>query len=210
MGRKKFGHFKNCLIMLCCWGVFPINAAKSAPQLLSPALPDTNNLVDVNCQFAPPVPAIANNLSITYDSAPLNLKILKDVDCQRKLNVITADSIERFPIFRKAMPSLWWTQDQLPNKLILNWLAYPKEKRIDLVVNPQFWNNLEYLGRYQLINRYGLVARRYGYNVRIFNLKFSEAQPIVAYTCSSATAKSTCYVQWQEINQRSLKPDTSK
>lgn len=210
MQQKKFRHFKNGLIMLCCWGVFPINTAKSAPRLFPPVLPNINNSEDVSCQNVSSVPARINNLTITYDSAPLNLRILKNIDCQRKFNVITADSIERFPEFRKTMPSLWWTQDQLPNKLVLNWLAYPNKKRIDLVINPQFWNNLEYIQRYQLINRYGLVSRRYGYNVRIFNLKFSEVQPIVAYTCSPVVATSTCYIQWQEINQRSLKPATGR
>jgi hypothetical protein len=190
MQQKILGHFGNCLIVLCCWGVLPIDSARSAPRLT--ALPEINNS------------------KATYDPAPLDVEMLKDTSSPRSSNIITANSIERFPAFRKVMPSLWWTQDQLPNKLVLNWLAYPDKKRIDLVVNPQFWNNLEYLERYQLINRYGLVAGRYGYNVRIFNLKFSEAQPIVAYTCSPIATNSACHIQWQEINQRSLKPITGR
>jgi hypothetical protein len=190
MQRKILGHLRNSLMMLCCWAILPNNSAVSAPPQLPLIFPDPTDS------------------PITYDDEPLDVELLKDSKRSKSSGVITADSIERFPVFRKSMPSLWWTQDQLPNKLVLNWLAYPKKKRIDLVVNPQFWNNLEYLERYQLINRYGLVARRYGYNVRIFNLKFSEAQPIVAYTCSSA--KATCYIQWQEVNQRSLKPVTGR
>ena len=191
MQQKILDHLRNLLISLCCWTTLPISSATSVPQL----------------PLVFPDPA---NSPVTYDAEPLDVEMLKNSAMQQSSDVITAESIERFSKFRKSMPSLWWTQDQLPNKLVLNWLAYPQKKRIDLVVNPQFWNNLEYLERYQLINRYGLVSRRYGYSVRIFNLKFSEAQPIVAYTCSSAMATATCYIQWQEINQRSLKPVTGR
>jgi hypothetical protein len=191
MQQKIMEHLRNYLMLWCCWVLLPSYSAAASPQLPLVFPDPTNN-------------------SVTYDTEPLDVEMLKNSSLQQSSGVISADSIERFPVFRKSMPSLWWTQDQLPNKLVLNWLAYPQKKRIDLVVNPQFWNNLEYLQRYQLINRYGLVARRYGYNVRIFNLKFSEVQPIVAYTCSPVVATSTCYIQWQEINQRSLKPATSR
>jgi hypothetical protein len=192
MQQKILGHLRNPLMLLCYWAVLPTHSVISAPPKLPLVFSDpTNSPVD-------------------YDREPLDVEMLKYSKSGKSSGVITADSIKRFPAFRKSMPSLWWTQDQLPNKLVLNWLAYPEKKRIDLVVNPQFWNNLEYLERYQLVNRYGLVARRYGYNVRLFNLKFSEAQPIVAYTCAPMLATPSCYIQWQEINQRSLKPNTAK
>jgi hypothetical protein len=192
MQRNILGHLRNSLLLLCCWIILPTNSVKSAPPQLPLVFPDPTNS------------------PVSYDTEPLDVEMLKDSGSGKSSGVITADSIERFPPFRQRMPSLWWTQDQLPNKLVLNWLAYPQKKRIDLVVNPQFWNNLEYLERYQLINRYGLVARRYGYDVRIFNLKFSESKPIVAYTCSSVAATAACYIQWQEVNQRSLKPITGR
>jgi hypothetical protein len=187
--QKILKHLRNSLALLCCWVILPANSATSAPPQLPLVFPDPTNS------------------PVTYDPEPLDVEMLKNSSVRKNSGVITVDSIERFPAFRKSMPSLWWTQDQLPNKLVTNWLAYPQKKRIDVVVNAQFWNNLEYLERYQLINRYGLVARRYGYNVRIFNLKFSETQPIVAYTCAPKLATSNCYIQWQEVNQRSLKPN---
>jgi hypothetical protein len=192
MQQKILRHLRNSLMLLCFWAILPTSSGTSAPPQLPLVFPDPTDS------------------PITYDTEPLDVEMLKDVGRQKSAGVITADSIERFQRFRKTMPSLWWTQDQLPNKLVLNWLAYPNKKRIDLIVNPQFWNNLEYLERYQLINRYGLVSRRYGYNVRIFNLKFSEFDPIVAYTCSSVAATATCHIQWQEINQRNLKPTTGR
>jgi hypothetical protein len=148
---------------------------------------------------------------ISYDRTPLDLELVKNPSLAFRSNkVITADTIENFPNFRKTMPSLWWTQEQLPKKLVLNWLVYPEEKRIDLIVNPQFWNNLEYIDRYQLINNYGSVARRYDYNVRIFNLKFSEVKPIVAYTCGYGRTPLRCIIEWQEISQRSIQVTPAK
>jgi hypothetical protein len=194
-GQQKFlGHLRNSLMLLCCWAILPTSSGASAPPQLPLVFPDPTNS------------------PVTYDDEPLDLKMLKDSGLQKSAGVITDGSIDRFPVFRKIMPSLWWTQDQFPTqkKLVSEWLVYPQKKRIDLVVNSQYWNNLEYLDRYHLINRYGLVARRYGYNVRIFNLNFSESQPIVAYTWSPKVAALTCYIQWQEKNQRSLKPNTAK
>jgi hypothetical protein len=148
-----------------------------------------------------------------YDPEPLDIALLKDPNIVRQnVKVITADTIADFPRFRSSMPSLWWIQDQLDRdyKLVSNWLVYPEKKRIDLVVNPQFWNNLEYLERYKLVNRYGLVARRYGYNLRIFNLKFNEVKPIVAYTCAQSTTSSRCDIKWEENRQRSIRVNTAR
>jgi hypothetical protein len=150
---------------------------------------------------------------VKYDEDPLDVGLLKDSSIlRRNIKVITADTIEDFPRFRSSMPSLWWIQDQLDrdSKLVSNWLIYPEKKRIDLVVNPQFWNNLEYLERYKLVNRYGLVARRYGYNLRIFNLRFNEVKPIVAYTCAQSITSSRCDIKWEENRQRSIRVNTAR
>jgi hypothetical protein len=150
---------------------------------------------------------------VKYDADPLDVGLLKDTSIlHRNIKVITADTIEDFPRFRSSMPSLWWIQDQLDrdSKLVSNWLIYPEKKRIDLVVNPQFWNNLEYLERYKLVNRYGLVARRYGYNLRIFNIRFNEVKPIVAYTCAQSTTSSRCDIKWEENRQRSIRVNTAR
>jgi hypothetical protein len=150
---------------------------------------------------------------VKSDDDPLDLELLKDPNIvRRNIQVITADTIADFPRFRSSVPSLWWTQDQLDRdaKLVSNWLVYPEKKRIDLVVNPQFWNNLEYLERYKLVNRYGLVARRYGYNLRVFNLKFNEVKPIVAYTCAHSATSSICNIKWEENRQRSIRVNTAR
>jgi hypothetical protein len=136
---------------------------------------------------------------INYSPEPLEIKLLTDPEALKgRTDVITADSISRQ---RLTIPSLWWTKEQLPKKLVLNWLAYPERKYIDVIINPQFWNILSYTDRYNLISRYGLAGQRNGFNVRIFNLKFNDKIPIVAYTCTNGTANLRCNVQWQDINQ---------
>jgi hypothetical protein len=103
-------------------------------------------------------------------------------------------------------PSFWWIRDQLPhrfaNKLVLNWVAYPDKNYVDILVNPQFWNLLEYGERYALVNRFGTAARQSGYNVRIFNSNFSKEKPIAAYTCTANPSENRCRIQFQEKNQR--------
>ncbi len=147
-------------------------------------------------QALPPDPALS------YIDRPLEVKLVNNPKLARgRTDVVTADTISRRQL---NQPSLWWTREQLPNKLVLNWLAYPQQKYIDVVVNPQFWNILDYPERYQLVNRWGTIARKYGFDVRIFNLRFSEQKPIVAYTCTHNPRNQRCLVQWQGLNQDSL------
>ena len=70
--------------------------------------------------------------------------------------------------------SFWWAIEQFDpfgGKLVQNWLAYPKKQQINLIVNWQLWTMLDYLGRYRFVNQFGTVARKYGYNLNIFNQK---------------------------------------
>jgi hypothetical protein len=137
-----------------------------------------------------------------YSREPLELNLLTDpAALQGRSDVITADSVSRQ---RLTVPSMWLTKEQLDKKqkLIINWLAYPDRKYIDVIVNPQFWDILNYTERYNLISRYGITAQRSGYNVRIFNLKFDEKKPIVAYTCVKDQADLQCSVEWEDTDRK--------
>lgn len=109
---------------------------------------------------------------------PLQLELLTNPTG----NVITADTIYQKQL---TVPSLWWAQEQSENKLLDNWIAYPANNvqsgRVDLIVNEQIWNVLDYLERYNFVNRLGTVARTYGYNIRVFNY---EKEPLATYTCN--------------------------
>ncbi len=112
-------------------------------------------------------------------------------DCADATDIITEKMICQL---RLTIPSLWWTKTQQPlgNKLLEGWLAYPEKadspRRVDLVVNPQLWGILDYLNRYEVLNRFGIVTADYGYNLRVFD---PQGRPLGAYTCDFQTERSS-------------------
>lgn len=102
-------------------------------------------------------------------------------------NIITKDTICQTGL---TIPSLWWADEQFGDKLLENWLAYPDEKRIDLVVNRQIWGLMDYYQRYAFVHRMGTVVRETGdpgetgYNLRVFNRQEPELC-LASYTCST-------------------------
>lgn len=114
---------------------------------------------------------------------PLETELLEP-DAVLPPNVIKANTISQEQI---TTPSLWWAEEQFDKfggKLLVNWLAYPDEKRVDLVVSRQPWTLLNYVERYSFINHFGTVARDYTYNLRVFN---DRAEPLASYTCNYRT-----------------------
>ena len=107
-------------------------------------------------------------------------------------NIITADTVYQKKL---TVPSLWWAQEQSENKLLDNWIAFPQidnePARVDLIVNEQVWNLLDYLERYNFVNRMGTVARNNGYNIRVFNY---EKEPLATYTCNFNLSKNLCNI----------------
>jgi hypothetical protein len=100
---------------------------------------------------------------------PFETELLKKNAKPQRHGAVSAETIAFEGI---TTPSLWWTKEQFDpfsGKLITNWLAYPKDQRIDLVVNWQLWTLLDYLQRYRFIHNFGTIAREYGYNLRVFN-----------------------------------------
>ncbi|MGB3639002.1 MAG: hypothetical protein WBA39_15705 [Rivularia sp. (in: cyanobacteria)] len=132
--------------------------------------------------------------------APLELDLLTNP----KGNVITADTIYQQQL---TVPSLWWAQEQSENKLLDNWIAYPANNsqpgRVDLIVNEQIWSVLDYLERYNFVNRLGTEARTYGYNIRVFNY---EKEPLATYTCNLNLKTPLCNI---DLNVTGLIMDTS-
>ncbi|NJP09303.1 MAG: hypothetical protein HC866_07285 [Leptolyngbyaceae cyanobacterium RU_5_1] len=132
-----------------------------------------------------PPPVSSASLKFTPDRSPLNLEALKSG--KTPTGVVTSQTMSPT---HSTIPSLWWIAEQVAseaqfsNKLTQNWLAYPNGDRgagrLDLVVNRQLWSLLDYLQRYEYINRFGAVARAYGYNIRVFD---SQAKLVSAYTC---------------------------
>ncbi|MGF1958481.1 MAG: hypothetical protein RMX99_002990 [Aulosira sp. DedVER01a] len=128
-------------------------------------------------------------------NAPLELSLLT----KPKSSVITATTINQRNL---TIPRLWWAQDSAEKKLLDNWVAYPASKeepaRVDLVVNQQIWSLLDYLERYDFINRLGTVARRDNYNVRVFNY---QQELLGTYTCNFKVNPSLCNIQMPSQNK---------
>ena len=111
----------------------------------------------------------------------LDLALLKSGDIGKDRNIVTADTASAAGT---TTPSLWWTSEQLPSKLVTNWIANNSQKQIYLLVNTQYWNILDYVDRYRTIDRFGHAARDYGYNLKICN---SQKLALAEYTCDSTT-----------------------
>jgi len=118
------------------------------------------------------------NSELEYSKAPLNIDLLKNP----QNSVITANTIEQAKL---TIPSLWRAKENTESKLLDNWLAYPatdeEPARVDLIVNQQIWSFLDYLERYDFVNRFGTSVRKDGYNVRVFS---NQQEFLATYTCN--------------------------
>jgi hypothetical protein len=132
--------------------------------------------------------------SLKPSQTPLDLGKLKN-----PRGVITADTID---LAKLSVPSLWWAKENSENKLLDNWIAYPATKgepaRVDLIVNQQIWSLLDYLERYEFVNRVGSDVKNYGYNLRVFNY---QQEFLGSYTCNFAVEKSACDINMNTQNQ---------
>ena len=102
------------------------------------------------------------------------------------------------------LPSLWWARQQFDpfgGRLINNWLAYPEIKQIQLTVNWQLWTLLDYLGRYRFVNQFGTVARRYGYELHIFN---NQQQCLASYQYNRESSPPKWEISLEQSEQDSL------
>ncbi|MBD2345707.1 hypothetical protein [Anabaena subtropica] len=134
--------------------------------------------------------SIAQTSSVLLPSqAPLELDLLT----KPKESIITANTINLSGL---TTPSLWWAKENSENKLLDNWIAYPASEneaaRVDLIVNQQIWSLLDYLERYDFVNRLGNTVRRDAYNVRVFNY---QKDLLGTYTCSFTSSPVNCNIQ---------------
>jgi hypothetical protein len=150
--------------------------------------------------FLPTPPSLADTPTVPSPSeAPLELKLL----INPKASVTTANTINQAEL---TIPSFWWAKENSENKLLDNWIAYPasdrEAKRVDLIVNQQIWSLLDYLERYNFVNRLGTVARVYGYNVRVFNY---QQERLANYTCNFSTSPALCRIDMNAQNRLGLR-----
>ena len=127
-------------------------------------------------------------IRIPHDLEPLDLTPL-EMETVLDLDEIVTDRT----IFANGLtpPSLWWIieQSSTNERLIQNWIAYPQQKRVDVLVNAQVWSLLTYFDLYRFVHQIGTDATGQGYNLRIFN---RQSVLLAAYTCDFET--DTCSV----------------
>ncbi|AFY50634.1 hypothetical protein Nos7524_4908 [Nostoc sp. PCC 7524] len=146
--------------------------------------------------------SIAETPSIPkHSDAPLELSLLTNP----KQSIVTGNTIKLQGL---TIPSLWLTQALSENKLLDNWIAYPATEkevaRVDVIVNQQIWSLLDYLERYNFVNRLGNTARKDNYNVRVFNY---QEDLLATYTCNFAPKAVACNIQMNFQNKLGLPPN---
>jgi hypothetical protein len=121
----------------------------------------------------------------TPEICDINLTLLNSTQVGTDPNIVTANTASPQGT---TIPSLWWTSEQFPAKLVTNWIANRRQNQIYLLVNTQYWNILDYIDRYRTIDRFGRVAQSYGYNLKICN---SQKIALARYTCSQVSDPSS-------------------
>lgn len=90
-------------------------------------------------------------------------------------------------------PSLWLPQDLIGGKVVRGWYVYeavtvadanPNSEEalpwVELVINEQPWQNLDYLSQYRALETMGRSAFRFGYRLRVCNQR---QQVAALYAC---------------------------
>lgn len=132
------------------------------------------------------------------------LVAIKDSNAIPKNREIHSSRNSRRTIPNSAQARFWWAAEQFDpfdGELVQNWLTYPQQNQIDLVVNWHLWNLLDYLERYRFVNQFGTVAREYGYGLNIFNQK-EECLATYKYNSVSTPPKWELYLE--KLGQDSL------
>jgi hypothetical protein len=169
----------------------------------SPASSISAPISDLDRQ--PDIELVDNSCSSTLsEEQALDIALLsenaRELDNICPTDVVTKDTICPTSL---TIPSLWWADEQFGDKLLENWLAYPHEKRVDLVVNRQIWGLMDYYQRYAFVHRMVTVVRENEetgeneYNLRVFNRQEPELC-LASYTCNA----NNCQLQIRDFGPR--------
>ncbi len=89
-----------------------------------------------------------------------------------------------------TVPSLWWTNEQFGEKLVLDWRAYGVDQvgsqQISVIVRPELWTRYTYFERYAFVLKFGSDASNFGYQLMVLD---SQDFVLGAYTCDFARSK---------------------
>ncbi|HBK97285.1 MAG TPA: hypothetical protein DD001_08075 [Microcoleaceae bacterium UBA10368] len=96
---------------------------------------------------------------------------------------------------QKSVPSLWRAQKEFGGKLLDRWFVDPSDTWVVLIVNRQLWSLLDYMERYQFVNRFGNIANEYGYNMRVCN---RQGNALAVYSCNAS--RLSCRIDLESVS----------
>jgi hypothetical protein len=133
------------------------------------------------------------------DLCEVDLSLLKADSKSIPASIVTADKVS---FITMTLPSLWWASEQSPPNLISNWIADRTQNQVYLVVNPQYWNILDYVDRYAFVDKFGRVSRGYGYNLRLC----TDRKIVLAeYQCDKIASSTSCRILMNAAGQAASK-----
>jgi len=146
-----------------------------------------------------PLPNISTAQTVTTQPSqtPLELGLTRStidpINIDSSDRVVTSNTISPDEL---TDPSLWWAKEQFGGDLLSNWLTYPAQNgdsgRIDLLVNRQNWNSLDYIQQYEFVYHFGTDAMDRGYNLRVLN---EQKQLLATYTCDFSVIPTQCNIE---------------
>ncbi len=104
-----------------------------------------------------------------------------------------------------TVPSLWWTDRQYGQKLVVNWLVYPEntlgQRQVNLIVRSDIWSRYTYSERYAVANHFGTFASQYGHQLIVLN---RQGFPLASYLCDLADTRPTIVRGALDFRQRAI------
>ncbi|MEG4801889.1 hypothetical protein QUB63_33885 [Microcoleus sp. ARI1-B5] len=100
----------------------------------------------------------------------------------------------------KSTPSLWLAQKQFGGKLLDRWFVDRSNTWVIIIVNRQLWSLLDYMERYQFVNRFGAVSSEYGYNLQVCN---RQGTALAVYSCKGD--RQSCKIGLESLSNPGLR-----
>ncbi|WP_293313947.1 MULTISPECIES: hypothetical protein [unclassified Microcoleus] len=100
----------------------------------------------------------------------------------------------------KSTPSLWLAQKQFGGKLLDRWFVDRSNTWVIIIVNRQLWSLLDYMERYQFVNRFGAASSEYGYNLRVCN---RQGTALAVYACKGD--RLNCRIDLESLSNPGLR-----
>jgi len=100
----------------------------------------------------------------------------------------------------KSVPSLWLAQKQFGGKLLDRWFIDRSNTWVIIIVNRQLWSLLDYMERYQFVNRFGTASSEYGYNLRVCN---RQGTALAVYSCQGD--RLSCKIDLESLSNPGLR-----